>query len=170
VSGKTTSWYTHEGGAKVYAANGPLSLRAHTDELQILADRDVTVISVNDEIHISASTKIELIAGQSSITLEGANIEFKTPGAFTVKGSGHAFLGGSSGAASFSPMPDSRVKLFDEAFVLKDEKTGALLVDYPYRVVREDNSFEYGRTDDKGQTHVVLTHQAEALRVETLGD
>jgi type VI secretion system secreted protein VgrG len=80
-------------------------LRAHTDELQILADKDVTVISVNDEIRISASTKIELIAGQSSITLEGANIEFKTPGAFTVKGSGHAFMGGASGAAGLAALP-----------------------------------------------------------------
>ena len=71
---------------KAFAANGAVTLRAHTDELQILADKDVTVISVNDEIRISASTKIELIAGQSSITLEGSNIEFKTPGAFTAKG------------------------------------------------------------------------------------
>ena len=105
VSGKTTSWYVHEGGVKAFAANGAVSLRAHTDALQILADKDVTVISVNDEIRISAQTKIEIIAGQSSITLEGSNIEFKTPGAFTVKGSGHAFLGGSSGAVSAQALP-----------------------------------------------------------------
>jgi type VI secretion system secreted protein VgrG len=63
-------------------------LRAHTDALQILADKDMSVISVNGEIRISASTKIELIAGQSSITLDGANIEFETTGAFAVKGGG----------------------------------------------------------------------------------
>ena len=28
VSGKTTSWYVHEGGVKAFAANGPVSLRA----------------------------------------------------------------------------------------------------------------------------------------------
>ena len=50
VSGKTSSWYTHSGGVKAYAANGPVSLRAHTDALQIWADKEVTVISVNDEI------------------------------------------------------------------------------------------------------------------------
>ena len=105
VSGKTTSWYVHAGGVKAFAANGAVSLRAHTDALQILADQSVTVISVNDEIRISASTKIELVAGQSLITLEGANIEFKTPGAFTVKGSGHAFLGGGSGAAELTALP-----------------------------------------------------------------
>jgi hypothetical protein len=47
-----------------------VSLRAHTDALQILADKDVTVISVNEEIRIQASTKIEIVAGQSSLVLE----------------------------------------------------------------------------------------------------
>lgn len=105
VTGKTTSWYVHSGGVKVFAANGPVSLRAHTDALQIWADKDVTIISVNDQITISASSKIELIAGQSSVTLDGADIEFKTPGAFAVKGSGHAFLGGGSAAASLAQLP-----------------------------------------------------------------
>lgn len=73
--------------------------RAHTDALQIRADKEVTVISVNDEITASAKTKIELVAGQSSVTLEGSNIEFKTPGAFTVKGAVTAFLGSGGGAA-----------------------------------------------------------------------
>ena len=62
VSGKTSSWYVHQGGIKAFSANGAVSLRAHTDALQILADKDVTVISVNDEIRISASTRIEIIA------------------------------------------------------------------------------------------------------------
>ena len=105
VTGKTTSWYVHSGGVKVFAANGPVSLRAHTDALQIWADKDVTIISVNDQITISASSKIELIAGQSSVTLDGADIEFKTPGAFAVKGSGHAFLGGGSAVAELPRLP-----------------------------------------------------------------
>ncbi|MEO7057684.1 MAG: type VI secretion system Vgr family protein, partial [Caldimonas sp.] len=92
VSGKNSSWYTHEGGIRAYAANGPVSLRAHTDALQIWADKEVSVISVNDEITITAQTKIELIAGRSSVTLEGSDIEFKTPGAFTTKGAFKAFL------------------------------------------------------------------------------
>jgi Uncharacterized protein conserved in bacteria (DUF2345) len=78
VSGKTSSWYVHEGGVKAVAAHGAVSLRAHTDALQIWADKEVTVISVNDEIRISAQSKIELIAGKSAITLEGSDIEFKT--------------------------------------------------------------------------------------------
>nr|MBP6339212.1 type VI secretion system tip protein VgrG [Vitreoscilla sp.] len=80
VAGETASFYTHAGGIKTYAANGPMSLRAHTDELQILADKDVTVISVNGEIHINAQSKIEIIGADSSIVLDGGDITFTTPG------------------------------------------------------------------------------------------
>jgi uncharacterized protein (DUF2345 family) len=76
------------------AANGPVSLRAHTDALSILADQSVTITSVNDEIRIGANQQIQLVAGQSAITLNGGDIDFTTPGAFTVHGATHAFLGG----------------------------------------------------------------------------
>ncbi|MCY7314788.1 MAG: type VI secretion system tip protein VgrG, partial [Rubrivivax sp.] len=99
VSGGTTSLYTHEGGVQAYAANGPVSIRAHTDELQIWADQAVTVISVNDEVRIQAQTKIELVGGQARLVLDGQNITFSCPGQFEVRSSTHAFLpGGSEGA------------------------------------------------------------------------
>ena len=155
VSGKTTSWSTHEGGAKVYAASGPVSLRAHTDELQILADKDVTVISVNDEIRISASTKIEIIAGQSAITLDGGDIEFKTPGAFTVKGSGHAFLGGSSGAATLQALPDGKLTEAPAFMELNLHDEWLMPVaGAPYRVVFDDGTVREGTLDGNGHARL----------------
>jgi type VI secretion system secreted protein VgrG len=155
VSGKTSSWYVHEGGIKAFAANGPVSLRAHTDALQIWADKEVTVISVNDEIRISAQSKIELIAGQSSITLDGSDIEFKTPGAFTVKGSSHAFLGGGGQAAALVALPVGKLgePLAFMELNLHDEwlmpVPGA-----PYRVVFEDGTVREGKLDDKGHARL----------------
>jgi type VI secretion system secreted protein VgrG len=82
-----------------------VSLRAHTDTLQLLADQAITVLSVNGEIHLSASSKIELIGADSSIVLDGADITFTTPGTWTAKGSAHAFLGGGSVAAELPALP-----------------------------------------------------------------
>jgi type VI secretion system secreted protein VgrG len=86
VSGEATSLFTHAGGIQAIAANGPVSLQAHTDALEILADKEITVISVNDCIEIKAKEKIVLQAGESSITLEGGDITFACPGTFSVKG------------------------------------------------------------------------------------
>ncbi|NMM08674.1 MAG: type VI secretion system tip protein VgrG, partial [Polaromonas sp.] len=86
VAGKTQTFFTHAGGLEAIAANGALSLQAHTDQLEVLADKEVTVVSVSDAIRINARTQIVLKAGQTSITLDGADITFACPGTFSVKG------------------------------------------------------------------------------------
>jgi type VI secretion system secreted protein VgrG len=166
VSGKSSTLYTHEGGLEAVAANGPLSIQAHTDQLELLADKEVTVVSVNDSISINAKTKIVMKAGQTSITLDGGNITFACPGTFSVKGSAHSLDSGASAAAALPKLADSRVKLFDEAFVLVNEKTGKPIANFPYRIKRADGTFETGVTDDKGRTHLVSTTEIETLTIE----
>jgi type VI secretion system secreted protein VgrG len=115
VSGQTTSLYTHQGELQTIAANGNLSVRAHTDQLEILADKDITVISVNDEITITASTRIEMIGGDSKVVLDGSNIDFVTPGTFVVKAASHDWAGGGSGSGSLPSLPNERQKLLGQA-------------------------------------------------------
>lgn len=114
VAANGANLFTHAGGIQAIAGNGPVSLQAHTDQLEILADKAITVISVNDSIEIKAKEKIVLQAGQSSITLEGGDITFACPGNFTVKGGQHLFDAGANKAGEFFPLPDgtSEVKNF----------------------------------------------------------
>jgi type VI secretion system secreted protein VgrG len=60
VAANSAGLFTHSGGIQAIAGNGPVSLQAHTDQLEILADTAVTIISVNDVIEIKASQKIVL--------------------------------------------------------------------------------------------------------------
>ena len=105
VAGQAASFFTHAGGIQAIAANGPVSLQAHTDQLEILADKEVVVMSVNDGIEIKASKKIVLQAGQSAVTLEGGDITFACPGTFSVKGGQHVFDGGASHTANIPNLP-----------------------------------------------------------------
>jgi type VI secretion system secreted protein VgrG len=109
VAGRAQTWFTHAGGLEAVAANGPLSIQAHTDQLELLADKEVTVVSVNSEIQINAKTQIVLKAGQTSITLDGANITFACPGTFSVKGSGHSLAGGASSPALLPKLADKLI-------------------------------------------------------------
>ena len=168
ISGTATSLFTHSGGLQAIAANGQVSLQAHTDALELFADKDVTVISANGHIEIKAKKKISLMAGQAAVTLEDGNISFACPGKITVKGGQHLFDKGARKAAVFEKLPDSRFKLFDEAFILKDEETGEPIPHHAYRVKRSDGSFEYGQTDEKGHTHLVSTDFAEKISIEVL--
>jgi type VI secretion system secreted protein VgrG len=165
VAGETASFYTHNGGIKTFAANGPMSLKAHTDELQILADKDVTVISVNGEIHINAQSKIEIIGGNSSIVLDGGDITFTTPGTWAAKASAVRMLGGGSGSAELPKLPDSRVKLFDEQFMALDKDSGRPLIGLPYRIELPDGSVFHGTTDEAGRTQRVAGADPATIKV-----
>jgi len=101
------------------AANGPVSLRAHTDALSILADQSVTITSVNDEIRIGANQQIQLVAGQSAITLKGGDIDFTTPGAFTVHGATHAFEAAGNGTAILPNLPDGNLTIPPQSAVIQ---------------------------------------------------
>ena len=107
VSANATALFAREGGIKAIAGNGAVSLQAHTGELEILADKEVVVVSVDDSIEIKANKKVVLHAGESSVVLEGGNITFSCPGNFTVKSGQHAFLGGASQAAALPELPGS---------------------------------------------------------------
>jgi type VI secretion system secreted protein VgrG len=107
VAGNAAGFFTHAGGIQAIAGNGPVSLQAHTDQLEILADGAVTVISVNDSIEIKAKQKIVLQAGQAAVTLEGGDITFACPGKFSVKGGQHSFDGGASKGAELPHLPGS---------------------------------------------------------------
>ncbi|MCC2954919.1 type VI secretion system tip protein VgrG [Massilia sp. IC2-477] len=164
VSGGPTSLFTHSGGIQAIAANGPVSLQAHTDQLEIMADKEITVISVNDCIEIKAKEKIVLQAGESLITLEGGDITFACPGTFSVKGGQHFFDKGERGNVTLNPLPDSRAKLYDEGFVIKNDD-GLPVVGLRYRIELPDGTFEEGSTDEKGQTHVVTGADAKELKL-----
>ena len=101
----TASLYTHEGGIQLKAARGPVSVRAHTDRLEILADQDVQILSVNDEIVVQAQQRIELVGGDSAVVLDGAHIDFITPGSFTVKAATHQWEGAAKSDAELPNLP-----------------------------------------------------------------
>jgi len=165
VSGQTTSVYTNDGGIQAKAANGAVSLRAHTDELHILADQDVTVISMEDEIRIQANTCIELIAGESSVVLEGGDITFTCPGTFTAKTSTHAFLGGASFGAELPVLPQGVRDIPTWIEINHRDAEGLPMQGQGYKIFFEGNQVISGTLDAKG--HARHDNVPErALRVE----
>lgn len=146
VAANAANLFAHSGGIQAIAGNGPVSLQAHTDRLEILADKAISVISVNDCIEIAAKEKIVLQAGQSSITLEGGNITFTCPGNFTAKGVERSWDGGASVPSTVGQLPSQLTRLaedeptskeyFDEQIVYKDVH-GEPIADMPFLVVNE---------------------------------
>lgn len=151
VSGHTTSLFTHAGGLQMKAANGPVSLRAHTDTLQLLANKDIQILSVNSEITVSAQSKIELIGADSGITLDGGNITFTTPGTWNAKGSLKELTGGASGSAPRPALPVGSLKLPPEDVELHFHYDDlSPVASAPYKITFADGSTRQGTLDAQG--------------------
>ena len=165
VAGGSASLYTHGGGIQALAGNGPVSLQAHTDQLEIVADREVVVVSVSDTIRIQASQKIILQAGRSLVTLDGENITFTCSGNFTAKGGQHLFDCADRAAVSTDPLPSSVASFYNRKVQLKDAGTGAALHEMPYFIRLNSGVVFHGLTDHDGYTDLAQSDSAEMAKV-----
>ncbi|MPT39863.1 MAG: type VI secretion system tip protein VgrG, partial [Achromobacter sp.] len=109
VSARSASVFAQQGPIRAISAQAPVSLHAHTDILEALAGQDITVTSSAEGIEILGNQRVTLQAAGGSVTLDGADIVFKGPGLFSVKGATHNFVGPGSDAASLPALPSTTV-------------------------------------------------------------
>jgi len=150
VAGNAAGLFSHAGGIQAIAANGPISLHAHTDQLDILADKEITVISVNDCIEIKAKEKIVLQAGQSAITLEGGDITFACPGKFTVKGGKHLFDKGAKTQAELPHLPNGASGFSNFIALNYRDAGGEPMAGVGYKIRFADGVVINGKLDQNG--------------------
>ncbi|HEY0208547.1 type VI secretion system tip protein VgrG [Acerihabitans sp.] len=86
--GNTLSVFVRKLGMKLIANQGPITVQAQNDLMELLARKAVTITSTEDEINITAKKKITLNAGGSYITLDENRIESGTAGDYLTK-AGH---------------------------------------------------------------------------------
>ncbi len=166
VSGKTTSLYTHSGDIQVIAANGPVSLQAHTDKLDVLADKSITVTSVNGEIELLAKT-IRLVAGNAEIVLDGGNITMRCTHVWDAKGSNHAFMGPASEAAQLPALPQGTEKIPTWIEIAHRDAESAPFAGQAYKIFFEGNQVVSGKLDAKGfARHENVPKNAERVEYE----
>ena len=126
VSARSASVFAQQGAIRAVSAHAPVSLHAHTDILEALAGQDITVTSSAEGIEILGQQRVTLQAAGGSVILDGADIVFKGPGLFSVKGATHNFVGPGSDAAALPALPSTTV---DDPLIVSAElihKDGAL--------------------------------------------
>ena len=84
--GQGLSLFVNKLGIKLIANQGPVSVQAQNDTLEILARQGLNITSTEDEIHITADKKIVLNGGGSSLSIDHCCIEFATEGDFRIRG------------------------------------------------------------------------------------
>ncbi|MDN7924878.1 type VI secretion system Vgr family protein [Burkholderia vietnamiensis] len=78
-AGEVVSLFAQKLGIKIFAAKGPVEIQAQSDAMSLVANKDVTVASVNGTVRISARKELTLNCGGAFIQLKDGDITLGGP-------------------------------------------------------------------------------------------
>ncbi|WOD27683.1 type VI secretion system Vgr family protein [Alloalcanivorax xenomutans] len=157
ASGGSAGLYSHKGPLKIISENGPVSLQANGGPLELLADQAITATSSEGKVSVLAKEKITLQSGEVEIVLDGANIFFRCPGTFTIKGSIKSLEPGQAGSVSIPALPSAKSDLPTQEAVdwialdYRDPDTGVGIAQADYDILFQDGPTVSGQLDANGE-------------------
>lgn len=101
AAGELVSMFAQKLGIKIFAAKGPVEIQAQSDAMSMFADQDVTMMSVNGTVRISAKNELILECGGGFIQLKDGNVTLGGPADLFLK----VITIQKKGAASMSANP-----------------------------------------------------------------
>ncbi|PSH11483.1 type IV secretion protein Rhs, partial [Yersinia pseudotuberculosis] len=172
--GNTLSIFVRKLGMKLIANQGPITVQAQNDLMELLARKAITITSTENEIKITAKKRITLNAGGSYITLDENRIESGTAGEYLTK-AGHYERQEKASLKSIIPAfpiiePGEHSLRF--AFYGDDNVIGSMghLVGQPYNIRNSAGEvIASGVLDQSGRFPRVKTQEADELTL-TLGE
>ncbi|MBB5408722.1 type VI secretion system secreted protein VgrG [Paraburkholderia sp. HC6.4b] len=113
AAGDLISLCAHKLGMKFIAAKGKVLMAALTDGMDLFAQKQLRVASESADVQVSAKSKITLNCGGASVVMEGGNITFHCPGAYTIKAASFTFVGPDNVPTQLPSLPKSSLKISD---------------------------------------------------------
>jgi len=90
---------------KLITGKGKIDIQAQNNLMDLIARKEIQIISTEDMIYIIASKGIKLIGGSSLIQIDNAGISSKTGGKFESKAGQHVFESGAKVEANTPNLP-----------------------------------------------------------------
>ncbi|ANH75271.1 hypothetical protein ACS15_4757 [Ralstonia insidiosa] len=113
AAGDLISLCAHKLGLNLTAAKGKFTASALTDGMDLFAEKQLRVASESADVQVSAKSKISLNSGGASLAIEGGNMTFHCPGAFTIKAASFTFVGPDNVPTQLPSLPKSSLKVSD---------------------------------------------------------
>ncbi|WP_256357473.1 DUF2345 domain-containing protein, partial [Pseudomonas sp. PDM26] len=163
--GQGLSLFVRKLGIQLIANQGPMSVQAQNDRLELIARHGLDITSTEDEIHITAKKRIVLNGGGSYLSLDKCRIESGTAGDHMAKAAHFEYSGAAQQAPRILTVPtriDPPLE-FHEQFRLFASNGEQPLASMPYKITAASGKVWKGITDSQGFTERVYTAQSEAL-------
>ncbi|WP_130802877.1 type VI secretion system Vgr family protein [Acinetobacter ihumii] len=157
------SLFAAQQGARLYAGKGKVEIQAQGDGIDLIARKDVKIISTEDKVEISSPKEIVITSGGSQIKINSSGVFPTTSGKFEVKAGQHLFVGGAQVNAQLPALPkfDNKNWIALEHLDVDQEPFANL----GYKIFFENNQTIEGRLDEHGKAHHENVPE-KAIRVE----
>ena len=162
------SLFAAQAGIKQVAAKGKFEIQAQGDAADLIARKDIQIISTEDAIYITSPKEIVITAGSSQLKLNGSGIFPTTGGKFEAKAGQHLFKSGENVHATIPLMP--KLGLHKIQFELRDTETQALLPFTSYMLMNDQGHVSYGKTDANSLTQAFVTDKQENYYLHAIND
>ncbi|WP_429469328.1 type VI secretion system Vgr family protein [Paraburkholderia sp. WSM4175] len=174
AAGERISLFAQKFGIKIFAAKGPVEFQAQSDAMSFIADKDVTVASVNGKVNLSAAKELILECGGAFIHMKDGSITLGGPldlfiKTITVQKKGKASM---RNPVSLPPVPIEQnadelyTQTFDASTVAANLGDGLALNSQPYRVYLPDGTLKQQGVLVEGSTFSVSTAESVKVRCE----
>jgi type VI secretion system secreted protein VgrG len=101
------SLFVQNAGMKLFAAQGKVEVQAHSDNIELIAQKTVKAMSATENIEAAAKQEILLTSGGAYIRIKDGGIEIHAPGKIDIKGAQHSFAGPASLPYPLPGLPQS---------------------------------------------------------------
>lgn len=155
--GEGLSLFVRKLGMKLIANQGPVAIQAQNHQLQLLARKDLEIVSTDSEIHIVAKKKIIINAGGSYITLDPYRIELGTGGDVDVKAADFSYSGPASMKADhpdYPPLQSTVRQSLNLNVAQSPNASESSWAGMPYTLYADGALLKQGVLDERGQISV----------------
>ncbi|MCZ7837036.1 type VI secretion system Vgr family protein [Atlantibacter hermannii] len=166
--GNTLSIFVRKLGMKLIANQGPVQVHAQNDLMELLARKEISIVSTEDEVNITAKKKITLNGGGSYIRLDANGIESATAGDYRTKAGHYERQQKASAKPEFPVFPvlEPGPQSLRFAFPGTDSSVESMswLIDQPYKISdSKGNLLASGTIDKSGRLPRLTTDEPDEL-------
>jgi type VI secretion system secreted protein VgrG len=159
------SLFAENAGLKLFAAKGKVDIQAQGNDLDIIAEKVVRLLSTTARIEIHAKEEVVISAGGSSIKINGSGITESTPGKWTAQASMHLMPGPAKAPYVMPHLPKAELEKTDLEF-RHLTNWGEPLAGAAYKAVLSDGSIRRGTLDALGVARISDVPPGGAAKIE----
>ncbi|HHL3255631.1 type VI secretion system tip protein VgrG [Citrobacter braakii] len=149
--GNALSVFVRKLGIKLIANQGPVQVQAQNDLMELLARKEISIVSTEDEIKIIAKKKLTVNGGGSYITLDVNAIESATAGEYRTRAGYYVRREKAQHKPEMTVLPIIKLDEYIRFIDFKNSITGEPVPFVDYTIKFEDGTINTGAADEKGR-------------------